>query len=215
MARPIIPPFPTDVNRNEFGHWLSGFTDAEAMFFLTAPPVRDPSKYCCRANFDIVLRDDDAEVLHLIQSFLQCGSIYYRTNQRSKITNAKPIVIYHVGNVFDHFGTVIPHFEKYPLRAKKRNDFIIWRRGVELIASVKRRRTKGRPCFAKGIQPRWTESEWQQFCSISAKLRDQRKYPTNDTKDCPVSDPSPDAHPRSNGHRRDDEFTLPGFSDPD
>lgn len=169
----VIPPFPEDIEREGFAYWLSGFADGEATFGLRI--CRQQNKLNCLALFRITLRDDDADTLRMIHSFWQCGRLTLSDNSRSKIKNAKPIAIYGVQSVADLTNIVIPHFERYPLRAKKRNDFLIWRKGVDLMAEIQSRPRVYRE-GGSGFIPVWSSAEREQFRSISAELVKQREY---------------------------------------
>jgi hypothetical protein len=173
----VIAPFPADIDRREFGGWLSGFADGEATFGLRLCEQTDRAKPRpnATAGFRITLRDDDAEVLRLIQSFWGCGTLSFHPNSRSRIPNANPIAIYSVQRVADLMDVVVPHFERHPLRAKKRSDFEVWRRGVELLAEI-----QGRPLIGHlgkgGTLPRWTEADREKLISLSGELKAQRRY---------------------------------------
>jgi hypothetical protein len=207
MGKQIIPAFPEDVNRDDFGHWLSGFTDAEASFILREQLFKKRNRFYYFAYYRITLRDDDEATLRLIRSYWQCGNLHNATNQRSKIPNAKPTATYAVNRVADLVRVVVPHFERFPLMAKKRNDFSVWRRGVMLMDSVQKRRMRHfqghAPGYYGGTFPKWTESEREQFRSIAAELRGQRQYPGETAFEPPSSKPL-----------KYDEPMLPGFSDP-
>lgn len=172
-----IAPFPEYIDREAFGHWLSGFTDGEATFGMTAATLKSKGKSKDRfvAFFRIALRDDETATLRLVQSYLGCGTIYFCDNARSKIANAKPIAAFSVQRTGDLFGKIIPHFERFPLRAKKRHDFAIWRQGVELMAEI-----QGRPAVPNygkgGLLPRWTDQDKERFLALALELTAQRRY---------------------------------------
>jgi hypothetical protein len=170
-----IPPFPDDIDRYRFGCWLSGFADGEATFGLRHSFQKTQGKELFLAYFRISLRDDDAEILHMIRSYLQCGCMFYASNSRSKIKNAKPVAIMAIHAVPDLMNVVIPHFERFPLMAKKRNDFAVWKECVGLMAEVRSRPAIGR-LGKGGIEPRWTAEERERFRSLSDELSDQRIY---------------------------------------
>lgn len=140
-----IDPFPGDTDRDAFGHWLSGFADGEATFGMRVIHDKSRDRFQCTAYFRITLRDDDTRTLRLIQSFWGCGRLYFSGNARSKIPNANPITIYSIQSISDITRVVLPHFDRYPLRAKKRNDLAVWRQGVELMAAVQSRPKVARP----------------------------------------------------------------------
>lgn len=175
-ARPNpIPPFPAEIDREAFGSWLSGFADGEATFALRVLRDKRRDHFHCTAHLRITLRDDDAETLGLIRSYWDCGRLYSSDNIRSKTPNAKPVTIYAVQSVSDLAKVVLPHFDRHPLRAKKRHDLAIWRQGVELMARAQSRPHVVRPGKG-GFEPRWTDAEKERFRSLEMTLRNQRRY---------------------------------------
>src|SRR4051812_31491650 len=133
----IVEPFPDHIDREAFGHWLSGFIDGEAHFGLFVDPAKKGHNLpSYRTPFRLSLRDDDIAILRLIQSFWHCGTIKFGANANPTAPNSKPIAYYSVHGLKDLKGILIPHFERYPLRAKKANDYILWKQGVELRCRV-------------------------------------------------------------------------------
>lgn len=110
-----------------FGHWLAGFTDGEGCFQLT---TRDGVAYGCR--FAITLRRDELPILQEIQSALGVGAIYLKQAQ----SVANPQASYSVDRKAE-CATIVDVFTRYPLRAKKRADFVIW---TEAVAKWNERR---------------------------------------------------------------------------
>lgn len=170
----LIAPFPTDINREAFGHWLSGFTDGEGCFMLGIHN-RNWQGYhglVPFANFIIGLRADDEAVLRLIQSYFQCGILDYRPRSNN---NGKPQFVLRVRNIPELSNIVVPHFDRFPLYAKKKRDFLIWREAVMLFSEIMkrpyRRRTHGR-----GMSPKWTAEERSHFKRLHDSLREQRAY---------------------------------------
>jgi hypothetical protein len=153
-----ITPFPADIDRDYFGAWLSGFTDGEGCFRLYLNGLtRTPA-----AAFVIALRDDDKNVLALIRSFLSCGSV----NIKKRILPSKPQATFRVDRIADLATLIVPHFERFPLVAKKAMDFGLWKQGVSLIYAVNHR----------PIRLRWTKEDRQQFYDIQDSLCEQRRY---------------------------------------
>lgn len=170
-SHPIIP-FPSDVDRDRFGDWLSGFTDGEGCFVLALShrPGGQPSIYAC---FSIKLRADDAAIIRHIQSYLQCGIIAFSPRRTQ---SSKPQWGMYVTN-WAHLATVIvPHFDRHPLRAKKAGDYVIWREGVLLGHAVSQRPPRPRKGLGKGAKPQWTEPERTRFVALAAALREGRRY---------------------------------------
>lgn len=180
MASRIIPPFPGDIDRDAFGHWLSGFCDGEATFAIVKSAKRgrtrtDRGMMSYRAVFAIGLRDDDLDILRTVQSFLGCGYIQLLKNLRSKIPNAKPVARFRVDDQENAVGIIVPNFERYPLRAKKRQDFIIWSEAARMLWERKKRKTKTK-IGRTGTLPKWSDAEHERFLLLWSSLREQREY---------------------------------------
>lgn len=180
----IIAPFPSDIDRDRFGDWLSGFTDGEGCFLLHWQRIR----HVGTARFLLTLRHDDRPILETIQSFWKCGILGYEKPNVPHSPNTKPRSFVHVNHLSHLMQIVIPHFERYPLRAKKARDFVIWRQGVEFLYRIKgrRKRTRG---WHGGTFPAWTETERHDFQSILASLREQRRYESPPIEVPPSTDP--------------------------
>src|SRR5262245_3364484 len=173
-----IAPFPPDIDRDAFGHWLSGFTDGEGCFRLQLAHItRDGRSYdIAQPNFIICLRDDDTHILELIQSFWRCGSLkWYSRRKYTKCIN-NPQCHYRITSVEDLENVLIPHFTRYPLRAKKLNDFLIWKEAVLFAAAIKRRPWVKRPGKGFILLPKWTDEEKAHFRSLLVALKQQRRY---------------------------------------
>lgn len=173
MARDhsTIAPFPINRDRDRFGDWLTGFTDGEGSFVLAWHKKRSTGT----ALFRIALRRDDRDTLQLVRSYFGCGWLnLQKPNKATK--NSKPMSLFCVSKTSDLVRLVIPHFEAHPLVAKKRNDFLIWRQGVELLKVVTRRDHTRKFGFAAGFASRWSDDEREQFWLIREKLREQRRY---------------------------------------
>ena len=83
-----ISPFPSEIDRHDFGNWLSGFCDGEACFVLQADIRHNGA--ACRASIRIELRDDDTEILYLIQSYWPYAR---RLGVSGKVGTGSPIAI--------------------------------------------------------------------------------------------------------------------------
>lgn len=174
-----IAPFPNNINRVSFGHWLSGFADGEACFILDASAA-SRSYPTPSAQFVIKLRADDAPILHQIRSYMRCGICNGGAFVSPGRPGTKPVMIYRVTRATDLFRAVVAHFDRFPLRAKKVGDYRIWRQGVELLYNVGRRPRRIRQDAVSGrvigTMTRWTDEERSHFQSLSTELRRQRDY---------------------------------------
>lgn len=162
-----IPPFPAGIDREQFGHWLSGFVDGEGCFrlgFYKKKPT---------AAFSISLRADDKPILELIRSYLGCGKPIYVAKGLNR-GKESPIAMYVVTGVPSLHDIIIPHFQRCPLRAKKGNDFVVWsqaigflhNRGNIITYDSRGRKHKGRY--------RWSEEDlsiWDYFVSTLSNIR--------------------------------------------
>jgi hypothetical protein len=172
-TRQFIKPFDPNVDRDSFGHWLSGFSDGEASFMLRMQDHNYPGQGTYKsveARFTIELRDDDRTILEEIQSFLRCGYIVARKGRQGW----RPSARFYVSKASENFRLVVPNFERYPLRAKKQRDFAIWRQAVELVYGITRRK-RAKP-GRQGFGPVWTEKDVIDLQSLVAALKDQRTY---------------------------------------
>lgn len=156
---------------DDFGHWLSGFVDGEGCFFLRVNrggPV---------ASLMIALRADDSAILYSICSYLGCGSVI--GHKLRVASGAKtPMMEFKVGKIADLFHRIAPHFERYPLRAKKARDFRIWKEAVDLCWRVRQRRRHRRSLVGRagGLLPKWTSEERAHFVTLMETLRQTRRF---------------------------------------
>lgn len=78
-------------------------------------------------SFEINLHKKDTDILYKLQSFFGIGAVYTRQD--------KPISLYRVTNITYINNVIIPHFTKYPLISKKRGDFLLWSKVIEIISN--------------------------------------------------------------------------------
>jgi hypothetical protein len=147
-----------------FGPWFSGFTDGEGSFSLGVAK----SPY---ARFTIGVRADDQKVLIAAREHFGCGLIQFSP---AKGRNA-PKVSFRVQAIGDLWRKIVPHFDQFPLLAKKAADYAIWRSGAELIYRVVSREkvSHGYRC---GFQSRWSAAELERFKHLCGTLVDVRSY---------------------------------------
>ncbi|OGE81123.1 MAG: hypothetical protein A3H72_00895 [Candidatus Doudnabacteria bacterium RIFCSPLOWO2_02_FULL_48_8] len=117
------------------GDYLAGFVEGEGCFALKYRldrKIRNGKTreyFYWNAEFAIVLRSDDANLLHKIRDTLGCGSVTF--------VNGGKLARYSVQNPKLLREIFIPLFNKHPLRGKKASDFKLWSRGVELISGAR------------------------------------------------------------------------------
>lgn len=149
---------------DDFGHWLAGFVDGEGCFlaFIERRPDDRPH---LRTSFQITLRADDEPILQIIKKTLGIGRIFKLKASPGDIS-PNPTVRYAVKRTGDAYHVLLPFFERYPLRAKKLEDFHIWKQIVVI------KYLEGRP---QG-PTRLSESFWAKVIPLVNQLRDGRKF---------------------------------------
>lgn len=168
-----IDPFPSDIDRDAFGNWLSGLVDGEGCFVLGwNEPSRDRTTRVPLARFSIQLRADDYRILEAIKSFWGCGTTHLRT----KVSQRSPAYAYIVSSKSSLHNILVPHFEKYPLRAKKQRDFVIWKRAVALCCRINSHPKRKRRGSLSGWDRSWTAEAIAEFDYYWRTLRQQRQY---------------------------------------
>ncbi len=100
--------------------YVVGFVDGEGCFCISIAK-RGKVMPEVRLFFEIELREDDLEILQQIKKVFGCGNIFYLDYPRYE--KWRPHVEYKVGNFKDIYTKIIPFFKKYPLQAKKKEQF--------------------------------------------------------------------------------------------
>lgn len=112
---------PLDMEEEEFFTWFAGLSSGEATFYSRLKPL--PSGNTTVYNeFKIALRVDDKPMLDGIFQRLGVGMVH----RIKAYGNAKAQAAYRVIRNEELYSTIIPIFEKYPLKSKKQNDFDVW-----------------------------------------------------------------------------------------
>lgn len=112
---------------NDFGHWVAGFVDGEGCFFMV--PVKRPGGY--RPGFSLSVRADDAAIVLEICEKLGVGTTHYY-----QATSGSRVIRWHVQAQKD-CQRLVEFFEQFPLRAKKSNDFRVWKQAVAAAAALR------------------------------------------------------------------------------
>lgn len=108
-----------------FGHWLAGFVDGEGCFFIW---LHGTDNQACILS--VALRSDDRPILEEIQRRLGIGGIH-DSHKRGNINPTSQWVVAKQSEV----AQLVRLFDRYPLRAKKARDFMIWREAVAVICN--------------------------------------------------------------------------------
>ena len=118
-------PIPSNMNRKEFGRWLSGFIDGEGCFH-----VRFNGK-SLNFTFTIALHIDDIDVLYKIRDFLGVGTVWKSRTQST--------CSFRIRGITQCIASLIPLLNEFPLLTKKYWDFKIFEKLIYLKISLKKR----------------------------------------------------------------------------
>ncbi len=160
------------MNNDDFGNWLSGFTDGEGYFGSNYRHIKskisNKSIYKFDAAFQIQLRDDDKDIIKRIKDHLNCGKIYYYREYKYK-SISKPAVRFEVHNYTELHNIIIPFFERYQLRSKKRYVFDYWKLFVDELFHTHYKHRK--------------QETVRLLIELHKKIIDIRKYESNKIKE--------------------------------
>jgi hypothetical protein len=112
----------------EIESYISGFVDGEGCFSISFS-LRKKMKMGVevRPSFAVSQHRRNKEIILFLRDFFKCGGVRYsRRDQNFK---------YEVRSVKDLMTNIIPHFERYPLRTSKRDDFLAFKEVCRLIHS--------------------------------------------------------------------------------
>lgn len=111
--------------------YVSGFSDGESSFHVSVL-----SKKGYKMGFQIIpiftiqLHIKDLDLLKKIQSFFGVGVIIIKKNTKKEPTSA----IFSVQSLNDIISVIIPHFDKYPLITKKKADYLLFKKVIDVMA---------------------------------------------------------------------------------
>lgn len=115
--------------------YIVGFIDGEGSFSVSVSRHKTLKRRLeIRPQFEIELRADDREILERIRKTLGCGSIYDLNYDRY---GWYPHVKYKVSRIGDLTKKLIPFIDKYPLQAKKKHVYQLFRQIVLLVEAKK------------------------------------------------------------------------------
>jgi hypothetical protein len=111
--------------------YVTGLVEGEGCFCVSISKHKTKKLgFDARLMFEIEMIIDDKPLLEAVQKYFGCGQIYELNYERY---GWRPRVKYAVKSQKDIFEKVIVHFEKYPLKGKKRKDFDYFCRAVAMF----------------------------------------------------------------------------------
>ena len=119
--------------------WITGFVDGEGCFSIhfVRQPAREHRKgyrtgFQVAHGFAVTQGAKSVECLHLLRSFFGVGWIFVNRRYDNHKEN---LCQYVVSKRSDLLETIIPFFERYPLRTSKHSDFMKFVKCMEVIAT--------------------------------------------------------------------------------
>ena len=114
--------------------------------------VNSPTYYRWKAQFVVTSPKEDIKLLEKIKKEMRCGEINISKDQAR----------FSVQKIDDIAGIIVPFFKKNLLADKKKKDFELWAKGVEII-----QKNKGKPLAS------WKKNE---LCSLIEIHKSSTKY---------------------------------------
>lgn len=109
--------------------FVTGFSDGEACFHLAiGKNSKYKNGYYVNPGFSIVLHQKDKALLEKIQAYF--GGIGTISTRSGKFSQFRVFSI-------EDLNTIIYHFENYPLITQKQNDYILFKKALDLIKKKK------------------------------------------------------------------------------
>ena len=105
--------------------WIVGFVDGEGCFHVGINPNAEmTARYQVLPEFTVVQHQRDVQILHALKAHFGCGVV--RSNHGDRMA-------YRVRGQEHLLGTIIPFFDKHPLKTKKNVDYRKFRRIMLLM----------------------------------------------------------------------------------
>lgn len=106
-------------------HWISGFVDGEGCFVVG---IQQRTKKSICFSFEIKCNISDEEIIRKIGDFLGCGKIYFVSPYiHRNTTYTERAIALKVFRQTDLLDKIVPFFDRYPLKSKKRKSYEIWK----------------------------------------------------------------------------------------
>jgi hypothetical protein len=105
--------------------WIAGFVDGEGCFHISINShIEMTAGYQVLPEFTVVQHLRDIEILLGLKSYFNCGVV--RVNHGDKMA-------FRVRSLIHLSNCIIPFFEEYPLRTKKRFEFEKFRSVIQMM----------------------------------------------------------------------------------
>lgn len=116
-------------------HFIAGYISGEGSFYISAPKTSAGQLQC---GFSLKVRNDDRELVEMVRRALDmAGRIYSIESKRYQYerdtVKRHDAVTLMIRRLSELVNTVIPFFDLYPLRGKKRVNYELWKRAVLMM----------------------------------------------------------------------------------
>jgi len=118
--------------------------------------ANSPTYYRWKAQFIVTAGKDNKKVLDKIKKEIGCGDISISKGQAR----------FSVQKISDIFSVVVPYFRKNQLTDKKKKDFELWSKGIEVI-----NKNKGKPLLS------WKKNDLNQLIQIQKSCSKYKNKP--------------------------------------
>jgi hypothetical protein len=140
-----------------WGYWLSGFIDGEAHF-----AIANFTRSSLQCHMAIALRCDDVRVLYECQRRTRLGRIHDTSRPSETHPQNKPYRSWHIAGKSETL-LLTAILDRYPLRARKREDYEVWREAVHVHNSMPfGNRARG--------------ADWEPMWTLKRRLEQVRKF---------------------------------------
>lgn len=121
--------------------YVAGFIDGEGSFSISIGKHKTLRRgFEVRPEFEIELRKDDQEILERILVTIGIGRIYDCSYERY---GWYPHVKYKITSIWDLKEYLFPLLDKYPLLAKKRKSYLLFKQIVSMVCTKEHLSDKG------------------------------------------------------------------------
>ncbi len=126
-------------------YFIAGYVSGEGSFYISAPKSSAGQLQC---GFSLKVRDDDRELVEMVRLALdQAGRIYLIEAKRYQYewdgVKRQDAVTLMIRRLSELVNTVIPFFDRYPLRGKKRANYDLWKQAVMMMWNDEHRTREG------------------------------------------------------------------------
>lgn len=116
-----IPPVPDHLDPF-WCSWFVGFVDGEGYLQITSDTKPTP-------KLVITVREDDADLIREVQQTLNIGKTY-QVDKSYDGPNTRDQVMWVVARAQALSSVLLPVFERFPLKSKKWEEYLIWRKAI-------------------------------------------------------------------------------------